>query len=528
MKFAARIFPIFLFLIAFLFFLKPLAFAQQTTPTNVNPDVPNNLHTWTQNVMIEVTSSLSCLITGIDPINPNGKCLGVDSKTHKIGYIEKGGGAIGVMGNLIAMTFTPPAHTRDYVNYLAGNFGLTKPTYAAVTDQGDQGGGGSPQQKLTGGGIGFQSLSPLTNIWVQFRNLTYLLFVLIFLIIGFAIMFRVHIDPRTVMTIENQIPKIIIGLILVTFSFAIAGLLIDLMWILIYLSINIFSSIPGVTVGDSFQKVQGLNAMEVANNISGGIFGIASTSSAGVGGFIAGLLNGPGGSILAAIMLGAAGAGLGILGGGIGIAIGALIGGVVGGLTGSAALGLVGSVIAFLVIAIALLFSLIRLWFSLIKAYVMILIVIVFAPFWILAGLIPGSKLTFESWLREVGGNLIAFPVTIIMFLLGKTFIDIFSGPTANSAFVPPLIGNPGDTSAIGAIIGLGFILLSADAVKLSRAALKAPDFDFKAIFGAIGAGQKVLGGTVSNTASSIFVATQGTLKADEKGLGAIARRMFR
>src|SRR3989344_3542463 len=78
---------------------------------NTNSDVPNNLHNWTQNVMIEVMSSLTCQLTGVDPINPNGQCLGVDQKSGKIGFVENGGGAIGVMGNMISVLYTPPLHT---------------------------------------------------------------------------------------------------------------------------------------------------------------------------------------------------------------------------------------------------------------------------------------------------------------------------------------------------------------------------------------------------------------------------------
>src|SRR5258708_4115893 len=123
-----------IFLLGF-FVFKNVAFAQ-TPLANTNPDVPNNLHTWTQNVMIEVASSLTCLIAGVDPINPSHQCLGIDSKTHKIGYVQSGGGAIGAMGILIAMTFTPPAHTNDYIRYLSSNFGITKPAYAANSTQG--------------------------------------------------------------------------------------------------------------------------------------------------------------------------------------------------------------------------------------------------------------------------------------------------------------------------------------------------------------------------------------------------------
>src|SRR5258708_15088548 len=93
-----------IFLLSF-FVFKNVAFAQ-TPLTNTNPDVPNNLHTWTQNVMIEVMSSLTCLVARVDSIYPSHQCLGLDPKTHKIGYVQVGGSAIVVVRVFIAMTFT--------------------------------------------------------------------------------------------------------------------------------------------------------------------------------------------------------------------------------------------------------------------------------------------------------------------------------------------------------------------------------------------------------------------------------------
>jgi len=63
---------------------------------------------------------------------------------------------------------------------------------------------------------------------------------------AFMIMFRVRISPQTVITVQSALPKIIFTLILITFSYAIAGFLIDLM----YVVIGIFSFI--VTQGGIF------------------------------------------------------------------------------------------------------------------------------------------------------------------------------------------------------------------------------------------------------------------------------------
>src|ERR1035437_3150426 len=195
--------------------------AQLNLSPNTNPGIPNNLHTFSQSLMLEILSSISCNLSGRDPLNKNGQCLGMDPITGKLGYVQNNGGALGTVGGMIAILYTPPIHTSDFIAYMGQNFGITKPSYAQVT------------------GIGYKGLNPLLHAWVVFRNIVYLLFVFVFILIGLAIMLRLKIDPRTVMTIQNQIPKIIISLVLVTFSFAIAGFLIDLMWVSTYTIINV-------------------------------------------------------------------------------------------------------------------------------------------------------------------------------------------------------------------------------------------------------------------------------------------------
>ena len=434
-------------------------------------------------------AAVSCQLTGIDPVNPKQKCLGVDQKTGKIGFVENGGGAVGVMGNLIAMTFTPPIHTIDYFQNLSQNFGITKPTYAFIL--GPDGKNVPTHPSSSSNGIGLQGISPLLDIWAAFRNIVYLLFVLVFVIIGVAIMLRVKIDPRTVMTIQNQIPKLIIGILLVTFSFAIAGFLIDLMYVFIYLIYGIISGIPNV--GDvsklSPSNLQGGNPFNAVGGL-GGIGGIAHNASGGIGNIIASLFDGKIGMVIAGFLGAVIGAGAGSLIPFIGTAVGMIIGGVAGVAGGSAALSFFGSLIAFIVIGGALLWALFRLWFVLLSAYIYILLDIILAPFWVLAGLFPGSQISFNSWVRDIVANLAAFPATIAIFLLAKVFMDVI--PSAKSSFAPPLIGNPGDYKSFAALIGLGIILVTPNIVNMMKSALKAPKMDLSSIGAAVGAGAGV------------------------------------
>lgn len=97
-------------------------------------------------------------------------------------------------------------------------------------------------QSMAAEGVGFASIKPLMNLWVIFRDVAYLLIVLILVSIGFMIMFRMKMNPQTVISVENALPKIVVALLLITFSFAIAGFLIDFMYLLVLLVINLLSS----------------------------------------------------------------------------------------------------------------------------------------------------------------------------------------------------------------------------------------------------------------------------------------------
>ncbi|MCL4354897.1 hypothetical protein M1349_05550 [Patescibacteria group bacterium] len=447
-------------LLLLLFFVKTPVFAQSDfiTPNNA-PDVPANLNTFTQSVMIEVMSTLACQLTGQNPTSKYTKCLGV-GQNGQIGFVENGGGAIGVVTNLVSMTFTPPASGVDYVRYLAGNFGLTKPAYAQ--------------------GLGMNSLSPLRTMWIAFRDLAYLTFILVFIIIGMAIMLRLKIDPRTVMGIQNSIPRVIIGIILVTFSFAIAGFLIDIMWLLIYSMFGIFSSIPGSKLIDE-------KTMASLNTTSLGFFsrnlgiGHSAWGAAGsIGTVISNMFDNTAGKVFGAIIL------LPTLSSPVGImsAVGALFSGHIGQLFSfitnpNQILGFFGQLLAFLIVAFAILFAMFKLWFILLQSYIMILIDIVFAPFWIIAGVIPGRSINFNGWLKDLGANLMAFPATFLMFLIGKTFMDVLGGSQSKGAvFMPPFIGDPGRPEQLAFLIGIAIVLTTPNIVNHTKQLLKAPKID--------------------------------------------------
>jgi hypothetical protein len=450
-------------LIICLFLFSGIAKAQDTYPdvikyntysinSNVNPDVPLNTHNGIQILFLEFLSTIHCQLTGVNPLGEGNKCLGVDKETGKIGFIEEGGGAVMVIGSLIDSLFIPPASGIGYLAHLKNDFGITKKTYAQS----------GPQECLnSANGIGFCAIEPLLPVWKTMRNIVYLLFILVFIVIGMGIMLRIHIDPRTVMTIQNQIPKIIVGIVAISFSFAIAGFLIDVMYLSIYLfTSTIAQATPGVLdLNNSLRITQATDPFQALNTswqiATGEEVGIWHISERTAGAFA---------GIVVSALTEAQGA-LGFLWD--------LFGGMIH---------VFGTI--FLVIAIIIL--LIKVFIVLLLAFLNIILDIIFAPWWILAGLFPGGPLGLGAWIRDLIANLAVFPVTIGFMLLGSYLMNAFySNSDQFGRMNFPLLGSAGTNSqAIAALIGFGFILMLPNLLKATKAALKTPNMNFGPLFG--------------------------------------------
>ncbi len=521
------------FIFIFLVFKTPV-FAQGDIPKASTTNYETrDLNVWSQNVVFEVMSAFSCQLAGVNFSHREQKCLGFDPKTRKLGFVDNGGGVLGIVTGGIAMLYTTPASSGQYVSYLSQNFGITKPSYAQSQ------------------GIGFESLGPIVGIWAVFRDLSYLLFIFVFIIVGVAIMLRARIDPRTVMTIQNQIPKLIIGIIMVTLSFAIAGVLIDLMWASTYVVVRIMASAD--------QKISIEKTEQQLNNHTLGFFDQAvsygdQNEGQGEGGLF-NLAQKGAGSIQETInssfgqasppneekpedtcntnspidilchtigfgrdvVLNVGNAALKFVQLRWGELASDAVGGVLSGILGFLVSWLIGG-IAFFIIIILLLWNLFKLWLTLLKSYISILIDIIFAPFWIIGGVIPGaSSLGFTGWLKDLLGNLAVFPATVGLFLLAKLFVDISDKARIENQgfFVPPLIGNfAGGIYTLGPLIALGFVLAAphvAEGVKKSFKEKFSIDLSGagESIKAAQGMGLSFLG-TVRNRFYKVYVTQAG------------------
>lgn len=308
------------------------------------------------------------------------------------------GGLIGITNNAIASLYNAPASGIEYLAQVKDNF-LGKPAYAQ--------------------GTGFRGLQPILPIWRGFRNIVYILSSLVFIVAGIMIMLRVKISPQAIITVQSAIPQIITTLILVTFSYAIAGLLIDLS----YLIQNIFIALLFQTQGTNglAGKLLDRNFTEFANANFGMINGlfwraVPVTMILTLGSTVSGIIGGVAGST--GIILSSLAAGPAFFAGLI-----------------------IGAAIFVLILLIIVLIWLMKFFFGLIKCYVTIIFKIILAPLEIGMGAFPNMKIGFSSWITDLIANLAVFPISYLFLIIANIIIDKTTTATS-PLWVPNLLSS--------------------------------------------------------------------------------------
>lgn len=362
--------------------------------------------------------------------------------THSTCPNDLRSGALNSVGGMLAGLYAnPPASGSFYVASLIKKLRLSDPAYAQ-----------SP-------GTGFTALQPILEIWKAFRNLAYFLFVIAFVVTGLLIMFRVKLSPQVTVTIQSALPRIVMALLLITFSYAIAGFLIDFMYILIALAIAGLGPL-GVNVAETQQRFLGAN------------FGTITTSFLGLEGGLAvagrvatELFGGGGGGAAVGAIVGAVIGALIPIANIIAIPVGAAIGGTVGGTTGAAA------PIVTAILAILLLFALFRLFIILLLSYVQIVLAVIFGPLQILLDVFPGQN-GFGKWFRGLLANILVFPTTVILLIVGLVISANIRG--AGQGWSPPPLG-VGSVEGMAALISYGLLLLIPQIVTSVKNAVAGP-----------------------------------------------------
>jgi hypothetical protein len=338
-------------------------------------------------------------------------------------------------------------------------------------------------------GVGFSGLSPLLPIWKIFRNIAYLLLSVALIVIGFMVMMRKKIDPKTVVTVQNALPRVVISMILITFSYAIVGLMIDVMYILI---VFINSLLRSNLTGASELLVNYVSGGFWA--LFGGVFGpvFKINPLAQLPGDAIRFFQNPSGLTTDIIMT----------------TFGKLVTGAIFTITG------VGPLVQF-ILGLAYLFAFIRILFMLVNSYVQVLLATIVAPLQILMDVFPGSN-AFSSWFKNLIVNLITFPITVAMLMIGNVLSQNFE---SGKLWVPPLLPQPigiGSTpvnipgvgqvdlanfGGIGglatSIISLGIIMTIPTVVKNLKEMLKAQP--------AVPAGAGTIFGPIGGAASTVM-----------------------
>lgn len=304
---------------------------------------------------------------------------------------EYGDGLIGKTTQAIAFLYTPPASGTTYMADLFRSAHII------------------PQAQAQG--LGFASLDPVLEAWKVFRNVAYFFFVVVFLVIGFMIMFRQKINGQTVVTAQQAIPGIIISLIFVTFSYAIAGFLIDLMYLLMYLMIGLFNPQGGTELMSKNFLQLGWDVVTGVNNN-----GAFQSMNEAVKTFAESVDTSTVGDVL----------------------------------------GWIGGVTLGLIVSVAVLIGVFKLFFELLKTYITIIISIVVAPLLLMMGAIPGKN-NFGYWIKLVFGNLLAFPMVLFSLILYELFTK---GDLSVGGFVPPYLVGRGSGSVIMTLVGIGIIMI--------------------------------------------------------------------
>jgi len=316
------------------------------------------------------------------------------------------------LSNAVAYLYANHPSGVEYLAYSAQKLNLVKPTYAASE--------------------GLNFISPVIHIWTIARNTAYVFFIVIFVALGFMIMFRSRLNPQTVINVQLALPKIIIALVMVTFSFAISGFIVDAVFFGHALIKNIITEpgpdpCPALIFGDTSTQWEHDCATNRLTPSAWPFDILGKYGSGDAGGIVGQMLEGVGGILL---------------------------GGISGGYFANPFEGMFKLVIAFSVVGATF-----KIFFSLLTKYIMVILLIITMPFAFLASALSSQSNPLKP-LKSLFANVIAFPVTSLLLALAYYFASP-SGPSVGA--LPPFYtdffatgqNNPGAVTAKLVAIGI-------------------------------------------------------------------------
>lgn len=391
--------------------------------------------------------------------------------------------AIGNVNRYIAMMYAnPPANLALWIRDTGQSLGFIPRTAHAQ-------------------GIGFSGLAPLLPIWKAFRNIAYLLLAIIMVFIGFMVMFRKQIDQKTVVTVQNALPRIVLTLILITFSYAIVGFMIDIMYIVFMFTVKIIvGSSNDILKSNTLDKYLSGGAWTLSGALFGGGFSTIDD--------IITLII-PRKEFIEPIFTGM----LGDFAGKI-----ALFFYNINAFPGRA----VFSIILGFIFSLLLLFTLLRITFMLLNAYIQIILALIIGPLQLLTEALPGSN-GFSSWLKGLMINLMVFPLTAALLLIGTYIAQSNIGDVL---WVPPFIATKSPTAGTSAggfagLISLGIFVMIPSIINSIKEALKIKPAVPLGI-GSIGQPFSAVYSTAMSGISQMYYVQMIRQQIGERGLGSL------
>jgi len=353
-------------------------------------DAAVNQQRFAQDMVTSIgTGPISSILIGV-PFEDGCEASGVASAGQNVYALEKlkknlPGSGLGIAINLTSNTFKNAKDvisTKYYAQNLIHKGILGKSAYAATDNW-------------------LLSTGVILNTWESLRNVTYVLFVLIFVVLGFMVMFRKRIDPQTIVTLQNSLPNVMISLILITFSYPLAAIIFNTCGALI-------SWVTHLSVFDTIYKTPApeLNA-QIAINMLGQVM------QAGP------LLSTPGA-------------------------------------VGGAVLVVLFTVFFWILLCIAFIVSIFSMLFTLIKTLGKLVFLTIISPFIFLMGALPGNQKTMLNWFKNILSITLQVPAMWFVFSLG---LALAMGSLVDSSGFLPFMG-----LLIGPLISI-FVLFSVGKV---------------------------------------------------------------
>lgn len=300
------------------------------------------------------------------------------------------------------------------------------------------------QNSSVGHESGYSELmgSGIVKLWNRTLNLAYVAFVVIMIAAGFMIMFRHKLGGQTMVTIGNVLPGVITALILATFSFAIAGLIIDLGGVLTGLVAFILGE------GAEIKTISNIGGLMSAV-LSGGL-GMKALIS-GVGGLFIGGIGVAGAGGLAAIATAPFGLPL-VLG----------------------SLGAIGIIVAIIIVGVIFVGA-VKVIIALFKAYFSLLLGVILGPIQITLGAMPGNSHMIKNWFLGIFRNVMVFPVVLFIVNIPNALMN--SGSEVLLKFPGKLVYEDPNTYDAGGLNVAGGLFIFILKIFVLYFAAQAPKF---------------------------------------------------